>query len=136
MAMAAPIDTRALRDASKNVQELLAVARRTTQLLAESLEPDCSADARAELVALAQNYARLCAEVRVALVEQASAILGCTTEGPEAQSDALATVPQAFVPDASLAARTEAEIAARKLAVLVSRLEEGLPASSSSEQAQ
>ena len=113
--MATAVDTEALRDASESIQELLRVAQRTAQLLVASLEPDSTEETRAELAELAKKYADLCLSVRNTLTEQAGSILGAAAE-------AQTTLPTTLVPDTSLAARTEAEIAARKLLVLARRL--------------
>lgn len=122
----------ALRYASECVQELLVTAGKTAELLAESMDPCCAPETRASLAALAQRYAQLVAAVRATLVEQAALVLGPGAATDPRTGAAVPLAPAALVGDASLAARTEAEIAARKALVLARRLECALPCSTRS----
>ena len=117
----------ALRYASECVQELLVTAGKTAELLAESMDPCCAPETRASLAALAQRYAQLVAAVRTTLVEQAAVVLGPGAATDPCTGAAVPLAPAALVGDASLAARTEAEIFARKALILARRLECAVP---------
>ena len=112
----------ALDRTSADLQELLGVASKTAALLADSLEPSCSPEVRGNVRILAERYRELLTRIRDSLIEQSSAILGQeSNEGK--RSAAEMNAPPNYVGDPSLAARTEAEITARKVSVLASRLQ-------------
>ena len=115
----------ALKRASNDLREVLVVASKTVSLLADSLEPDCAPSTHNEIVHLAEQYVSLVIEARDILVQQATSIASATNPSAVRKDDM--TLTPEFLADPSLAARTEAEIAARKAAVLADRLRECLP---------